>query len=751
MNASQTISKIRRKWLLSFWFRNLTLLFFGTWTIFLLGLSPIWFELFYCVATGIVIYFLWKDWPTTAKILNLLNAKFPQLEFSANLLQGKELTGLARIQQKKVEEELRLLQASMSFPVQWKPVLFVCSALVVTQVVRWVTVEPDLVNPVISLEENVSLEAQPVLEPIQLEEMTIRVSPPDYTGLASLTIENDIRMPEGSRVSWDFNFSDVPKRAYLHFANEDSLNLIKNGSVESIQLVGLDQGFYWVQYFDGSQLQRTPYYKIEVVPDKPPEVSIEGIPQYQEIPFSTDARLSFKANMKDEYGLSEAYVVATVTKGEGESVKFREEKLVFEQAIEGKQLEEVMTFSAAQFDMEPGNELYFYLEAVDNKRPTGQINRTETYFFVLEDTTDVEFSLAGGLGVDLMPEYFRSQRQIIIDTEKLLAEREEISDSEFKARSNELGFDQKSLRLKYGQFLGEEAESGIAIESEIDAEDVEKLDAEQNPRRVRDQEDHDHKPGENVLEEFGHNHDHEDEAGQLMDKGTEQKTEAEKAIEEISHNHDDAETATFYEVSLKTKLKTALSEMWDAELYLRLYEPDKSLPYQYAALELLKEIKNHARIYVQRIGFDPPPITEDGKRLTGNLEEVRAQQFRESRVDSLDFPAIREALLVIGSYGYSQGVIPNRIGPLLQKAGNELAGEAIKFPSKYLSELSLISRLMDLKEFDERAIDELIALRGFFLGLVEKPESQPLSRTVSSHTLTDRVRRKLSTQSGSRP
>ncbi len=33
----------------------------------------------------------------------------------------------------------------------------------------------------------------------------------------------------------------------------------------------------------------------------------------------------------------------------------------------------------------------------------------------------------------------------------------------------------------------------------------------------------------------------------------------------------------------------------------------------------IQEIKNSARIYVHRIGFDPPPIKED-RRLTGKLK-----------------------------------------------------------------------------------------------------------------------------------
>ena len=62
--------------------------------------------------------------------------------------------------------------------------------------------------------------------------------------------------------------------------------------------------------------------------------------------------------------------------------------------------------------------------------------------------------------------------------------------------------------------------------------------------------------------------------------------------------------------------------MWDAELHLRLYDPEKSLPYQYRALKLLKEISQDSRIYVHRTGFEPPPLKEE-KRLTGDLTEIK--------------------------------------------------------------------------------------------------------------------------------
>lgn len=749
MKVNSFISQLYRQWTLLFWIRNFLILILSITLTFpwLKGLG-----LWVCaLAIFGIIYFLLKDKPNREKVISLLNHQFPELEFSTKLLEERPLTGLAALQQKKVEQRLETAIQSFKHPVNWSLLSF----WVIFAVISW-TIQLIPADQTVTAKQQGQVlkeitSPNPVREPINvsLEAINPKIQPPSYTGLKPFISERDLRMPEGSQVTWDVEFSENPEYAYLHFSNGDSLTLLDHQGINSIRLANLDQGFYWVSYFDGSTEQRTDYYKIEVVPDESPVVEISGIAQYQELPFSKDASLTFTANALDDYGLSDASIVATVTKGDGESVKFREERLFFQSSVSGKQFTESMTLKASDFGMEPGNELYFYLEANDNKTPENQSNRTETFFFVLEDTTDIEFSLVGSLGVDLMPEYFRSQRQIIIDTEKLLAEKDDIPLSEFKARSNELGFDQKALRLKYGQFLGEEAESGIAIENEIDAEDVEKLDAEQNPRRVRD-DDHDHKPGENVLEEFGHNHDHEDEEGQLMDKGTERKTEAEKAIEEIAHSHDDAETATFYEVSLKTKLRTALSEMWDSELYLRLFEPEKSLPYQYAALKLLKEIKNHARIYVQRIGFDPPPITEDGKRLTGDLDEIHPQGFTAATADSLTYPAIREAILQLGPLSLERDSVPNTFQEVLRLAGNELAAEAIRFPSKYLDELGAVSRLMKMETFDREALEELSDLKRIFLSLLESKEVAPSPGRSLSHPLTERVREKLSLQS-SRP
>ena len=135
----------------------------------------------------------------------------------------------------------------------------------------------------------------------------------------------------------------------------------------------------------------------------------------------------------------------------------------------------------------------------------------------------------------------------------------------------------------------------------------------------------------------------------------------------------------------------------DAELYLRLYEPKKSLPYQYKALKLIQDIKNSARIYVHRIGFDPPPIKED-KRLSGKLEDVSSYKKSENLEPELTFPFMRKSIIRLEELkGISQNILEkDRL--LFEQAGNELATLAIKFPGKYLKALQQLKWISEGKE-----------------------------------------------------
>jgi len=55
-------------------------------------------------------------------------------------------------------------------------------------------------------------------------------------------------------------------------------------------------------------------------------------------------------------------------------------------------------------------------------------------------------------------------------------------------------------------------------------------------------------------------------------------------------------------------MKQAIANMWNAELHLMMSEPALALPYEKEALKFLTQAKNAERIYVKRLGFEPPPV-----------------------------------------------------------------------------------------------------------------------------------------------
>jgi hypothetical protein len=542
-------------------------------------------------------------------LVRYLNQRYPQLDQSADLLlrENKELTLLQQLQRTRVEIQFSNLYAEVKLPnhvLRSFLILTACAGIsfLLTSFFTPIRLQQQLIvnqkdEVVSSVEERL---------PASVKAVVINIAPPAYTGIAPFQSKGlNLQIAEGSVVAWKIEFSEEVTNGKMIFSGRDSTELRKENSSFTHSRKIMDPGFYQIQWSDKNAIHRSDYYKIDVTFDQAPKVAITNLNQFTKRSFEDSPEIEVNSTLKDDYNLTEAHIIATVSKGSGESVKFREEKLDFQKPklISGKQVQAGLTLNLKKLGLEPGDELYFYVVAFDNKTPLPNRSRTETFFIALQDTTIQDAYADEGLGVDLMPDYFRSQRQIIIDTEKLLKEKKKLAKAAFNFTSNELGFDQKTLRLKYGEFLGEEADSGIGIEV----------------ANIPDEHDEEE---EDVTKKYGHQHDTQNEhnlvqekKGHDHDKELKDPEAKEDPIAAFAHNHDDTEEATFFVQSVRAKLKAALTVMWDAELYLRLFQPEKSLPYQYTALKLLKEISNDSRIYVHRTGFDPPPLKEE-KRLT---------------------------------------------------------------------------------------------------------------------------------------
>jgi hypothetical protein len=664
--------------------------------------------------TAFVIRFVQLGLHTVSEetIAAFLNAQYPESGASADLVLAAEdqLSPLAKLQQSITLKNLESLTAKLKFPNRIK--LF--ALLTVAGLAACVIIQlSGLTFTPTSLGESTADPAAqhpPAVKnlPSEIKEATIVVSPPAYTRIAKYKVSDlTLNVQENSKVTWSLRFSRSVETVNLVTSSQDTTGFSFKDDRWELAATPERNDFYQIVWKD-EVTHASDYYKIEIVKDQPPTIKLNNLNQFTQVAY--DSRQSIEANpvIADDYGLTDAYIIATVSKGSGESVKFREEKirLSVPGKITGKQVSAKHVLDLKKMGMEPGDELYFYVEAFDNKTPLANRSRTETYFISIPDTVQTIMTADAGLGVDLMPEYFRSQRQIIIDTEKLIRERKTISKKEFNSRSNELGYDQKVLRLRYGQFLGEEAESGIG------------------PVETHAEEEHDEpeKP-EDMIKAFGHQHDTENEHNLVEEKDPTKKDvdggKKDDLLAGFVHEHDNEESATFFFQSLKMKLKAALAQMWDAELYLRLNEPGKSLPYQYTALKLLKEISNDSRIYVHRTGFEPPPVKEE-KRLSADLSEIfNTTRNYEAEVKE-HFPGISEAIRI------TENLLARQASTLTQpekksliRSGRELAQAALENPAL----LPGLSALKEITTQDGTLNRETLKTlrRSYWLALPKQP------------------------------
>jgi hypothetical protein len=289
-------------------------------------------------------------------------------------------------------------------------------------------------------------------------------------------------------------------------------------------------------------------------------------------------------------------------------------------------------------------------------------------------------SLAGiTLGTDVKPEYFRSERKIIIEAEQLLKQRDTLAVTAFREKSNELGVDQKLLRLRYGKFLGEEAEEGEAAGG----------------------------------------------PGDTTDYGT--FGDATRILQVITDRHDNAEDATYFEPGVKQQLKATLNEMWRAELQLRTYHPQEALPFAYKALRLLKDLQQQSRVYVAKTGVRVTPLNPD-KRLTGDLGAIEAP-VQEVVVGGplTEEEVLRMALAVLecGREGAGDSAI-------LRRAGRRLGAAAAAKPSTYLGAYQALKSILEGGHGDveavERAIRELLPEAEAAPGLEKGPADGGLGK-----------------------
>ena len=569
----------------------------------------------------------------------------------------------------------------------------------------------------------------------------LRVQPPAYTRQAAFApVGASFRCPRESRVRWRVTVSRATSTAPVLELGARRLPLRPvpgDSTAFEREETLLTSTLYRLRL--GAQVSED--YSIEVVPDQAPVIRVLSPKAYTLVEFGQPPRVTIDARLSDDYGLTRARLVATVAQGEGEAVKFREVVTDLSGALRGQPatatLRPVLNLPA--LGLTYGDEVYFYLQAWDNHQ---HLTRSDTYLVQWEDTTVQESTLDASLGVSTAPAYFRSQRQIIIDTEKLLAEQSKLPAATVQERANGIGVDQKMLRMRYGKFLGEESDESIGGATRPDEAEAA---AEAEPPGMGSVVAEDHTepeptPAETHSANDGHDHGH-DAPVPVGQSAYEARTA--ELMEPYIHRHDDAETADFLEPAVKAKLQAVLSEMWEAELRLRTGRLREARPYEYRALRLLKEVQQQTRAYVKKAGFTPPPMPEATTRLTGDLAGATAPRRQRQRPAPAAQPTVRAALRVLAQL---RGAKPAPAGAatVLEQAGPELSRAALSQPGRYLGALRQLRTLTAALRAN-RAPDQaaLPALERAFTSLLPLPPPAPTRITTPASALTRRYFQEL--------
>jgi hypothetical protein len=569
----------------------------------------------------------WRNLSTDNFLLHL-NRRFPDFEESAQLL-AKEPDVLGPLQLLQRERAFAVYRKNLAQVEHWQAPLHYRRAMVVLLSCGLLFM---LTGPLASLARKIIPghlittvgQAGNAASP-RLKDVLVRIQPPAYTGLAVIeTDQLDIELPQGSEVHWSLSYATTDGSFTLQLLPETRIELEVDADDRLRGRALIDKtGLYRiVRNMAGTEENIGEIYSLAVTLDQAPDIRVvePGVSSL-EIPKSGPATFTSLALVKDDYGVNHVEILASVAKGSGEGVKFRDEKIDFDRYTETeKGLLYQKSWDLEALGMEPGDEVYFTVMATDNRKPEANTGRSDTLIVRWLDD-DAGGLAAEGLAIDFIPEFFKSQRQIIIDTEQLIEDKPHLPVQAFKDSSYETGQAQADLKQKYGQYLGDEFGEGPGGQFEGA---------------------HDNADGDADT----HEHDEDNHGGEINNENSGQNLNNMADIVRLfGHDHGDPEIGPITKRNPVALMKRAVNEMWQAEKHLMQAEPELALPFEYEAYKYLKLARQADRIYVKRLGFEPPPVTED-RRLTGELDDI--QSYRLSTPEPVIDP---------GSEQWSQGLL----------------------------------------------------------------------------------------------
>ncbi|MEM9386185.1 MAG: hypothetical protein AAGA68_14060 [Pseudomonadota bacterium] len=636
-----------------------------------------------------VCWFFWRDATVVqrrlvgrAEMVRWLDRSVPSLEDSAALVLRADAHGLSALQRARIAERLQALDEATLVAAIPAPRHRAPPWLAGLGALGAVLLALPLARPMPAGSPASVLAASPSLTGVSVE-----VTPPAYTQLEAFTEDSrEVTVPQGSQLIWEIRTEGAVDGVDLLFDDGERLPLwpAEQGRWRSAPRAA-EASVYRVAT-DVPWARDDRFRLLRIRPDRPPQFTFS-------LPSRTVTELdgidpqptvALDVAVSDDYGLEQVVARLTLASGGGENVRFREQRIPLEALAGGTDRERRYRhrFDLRSLAMEPGDELYVHLEASDNRAPEPNLATSRTWIVRWPAERYAEQDEVGVMAMRVMPEYFRSQRQIIIDTQALVADAAQLSAEAFAGRAQAIAVDQKALRLRYGTFLGEEAVTDIG------------------PGVMPDEDDPPlHYPGDG--------HDHSADIGGFGPVDAPTFGRLDTVLQQFGHTHDTAEQATLFDPQTRDLLKAALAQMWDAELHLRLATPDAALPFEYEALDLIKRVQQRSRIYLRRVGFRTTP-PDEGRRFSGELADLTVSTQRRFAATPQDQVLAQRALANLAQV---------------------IAGDAVTLPTE------LLDTVGELLQAQEEGRSELLSAIGALESLRASPRCQDCAAQLAQGLL----------------
>ena len=607
----------------------------------------------------------WRD-IDRAWLIRALDRYDTGLQDSGDLLfaNATDLNPLQALQQARVHRRLQQTQPDLREPLPWSRLWLGAIAALAIGVALWLL--PAATTRNASSEANAPSAAAASVE-IQSLQVQLDIVPPPYTGLPPRRLDVlDGEIAQDSEVAWNLRFGIAPTAARLRFVGGETLELAPDGERWTATQRLATSTLYRIELDGAPPLSEREPYRIDVVPDLAPKIVVLQPERTLTVLEAATPRWSLVFEASDDYALGTAQLELTLAQGSGEQVTVSERRI----ALRGQGDTRTQRFEhrvdLAALGFAQGDDLIARLDVRDRRQPTPNVTRSASFILRWPPSQGADGTGVEGLVQKAMPAYFRSQRQIIIDTEALIAARPTLDADTVLSRSDAIGVDQRILRMRYGQFLGEESESA----------------AEAPPEGEHSDDD-------------GHDHADTSEA-RYGDAGD--------VMAAAGHLHDLPEAATLLDPATKKLLRAALDAMWQAERELRSGAPVAALPHEQRALEFIKRVQQADRIYLARVGLELPQL-DFTRRLTG--ERPRSQSLADPLIERVAGDVAAQAWNALHDQGRG-GVAGAAVAPLDAALLDTLAiwlrdtPDGIDDPLAVLAEIDALRRDMNCSACRER-------------------------------------------------